>query len=78
MENKEQILKDLKDIEQLYYDAYMLQNKASVLLSKYYNVNDYYNLKNNDFYKIRSIDTSSNIYEAELATRELINNLKNK
>jgi len=72
---KEQI-NDLKIILKMYQDAEMLQNNADVILYSNFILDEDGKFLNNDFYKIKSINSSRSLYYKKLETIKLIKNLK--
>lgn len=76
MENKERI-ENLKIILNLIRDAYTLQNQADCLLYNHFIVDDNCKFLDDDFYKIKAINTSSPLYYKELETINLIKKLEN-
>jgi len=70
-------LNDLKEVKKLFYESYMLQNRAKCLLSENFKIDNEYKYLENDFYKIYEINTSTGLYESEIKTDLLINKLYN-
>lgn len=71
----EQQIKDLKQVEKFYYEAYSLQNSADVILHNHYKIDNDLNYLNDEFYKITAINKSTPLFKAELQTIELIKKL---
>ena len=77
MKTKEEKIKQLKEIKSLFYQSYLLQNRAKVLLSDFFIIDNNSEYLNNDFFKIYEINTSTGLYESEIKTELLINKLYN-
>jgi hypothetical protein len=78
METINKKLDALKEVKKLFYDAYILQNSAKCILSKYFIIDSNGDYEYNDFYKIYNIDTSTNIYKSEREIKCLIDKLNNE
>jgi len=69
-------INDLKIILKMYRDAYSLQNNADVILYNHFILDEDCKYLDNDFYKIKSINSSSPLYYKECETIKLITNLE--
>jgi hypothetical protein len=78
METIKESIKDLKEVETLLYKAYILQNSAKCILSKHFTIDNHLEFEKNEFYKIYKINTSTNLYECELQTQNLIDKINNE
>lgn len=76
MKTTNEQIEDLKIILKMYQDAYSLQNNADVILYNHFILDEDCKYLENDFYKIKSINSSSPLYYKELETIKLIKNLE--
>lgn len=70
-------LNDLKEVKKLFYESYMLQNRAKCLLSENFKIDNENKYLENDFYMIYNINTSTNLYLSEVQTQILIDKINN-
>lgn len=70
-------LKDLKQVETLLYESYILQNKAKCILAEHFTIDNHLQFEKNEFYKIYKINTSTKLYECEMQVQNLIDKLNN-
>jgi hypothetical protein len=69
--------KDLHEVKKLFYQAYILQNKAKCILSENFKIDSESEYLKNDFFKIYNIKTATNIYDSEVQTQILIDKINN-
>ena len=72
---KEQI-EDLKKALVLIEKAYFLQNECDIILFENFDIDDDCKFLNDDFYNIKSINTSSPLYKKEIAILNLLKKLE--
>ena len=76
MKTTNEQIEDLKIVLKMYQDAYSLQNNADVILYNHFILDEDCKYLDNDFYKIKNINSSSPLYYKELETIKLIKTLK--
>jgi|LakMenE18May11ns_1017448.scaffolds.fasta_scaffold7157459_1 hypothetical protein len=70
-------LNDLKEVKKLFYESYILQNRAKCLLSENFKIDNESKFLKNEFYQIYEINTSTNLYHSEVKTQILIDKINN-
>lgn len=68
-------IQDLKEVQTLLYNAYLLQNSAKCILGEHFTIDNNLDFEKNEFYKIYKINTSVKLYECELEVQNLIDKL---
>jgi hypothetical protein len=77
MKTTNEQIKDLHEVKKLFYQAYILQNKAKCILSENFVIDNESKFLENEFYKIYEIKTSTNLYLSEVQTQNLIDKINN-
>lgn len=68
-------IQDLKEVQTLLYNAYLLQNSAKCILSKHFDIDSNSEYEKNDFFNVYKINTERGLYQCEIATQNLIEKL---
>lgn len=77
MKTTNEQLKDLNEVKKLFYESYILQNRAKCLLSENFKIDNESKFLKNEFYQIYEINTSTNLYLCEVQTQILIDKINN-
>jgi hypothetical protein len=74
--SKKEQIEDLKKALALIAKAYFLQNECDIILFENFDIDEDCKFLDDDFYKIKDINSSTNLYKKEIAILNLLKKLE--